>query len=255
MEQYVQKYLTYIEPNTTAVGRVTWLLKDHFSKSDEIPRSQLVYFFDELSKIIINWIGKGEDERLKRFSNELERVLQSDAELNFPVQTLSKKQKFGANLAFIQDMINIYLDNDLEIKDYQHILMSGKVEDRLRRVLTTFYEKARPLNSFNLYEEVYSTMNEETSSITEEIRKLIQRDINRLIEYKLIRRIQLNSRRHLYELTPRAHHLKDEITRRQSQEEVMPLNYQETMTPIAATLPAPFIPAYSPSFSELEITT
>jgi Fe2+ or Zn2+ uptake regulation protein len=208
--------IRYVPSGTESVAQQLWsLLPALQHDATTLGRTEMVYAINEISKSVINWIGKGQEEQLRSFSKELDRFLSSDAEMDDPLLGLSQKRKFGANLAFLLELANVYQHSDLELKDYHLLMMEDKVSRRLRKVLLAFFQGNRWLNTAELSRIAFDTAQQSADMISERERKQVQRDLQILMKQGLIQRIALSEKKHVYEATPRAFAYKTEIMQRE----------------------------------------
>jgi hypothetical protein len=182
---------------------INLLVSEYSSDSNRyIPKTIEYGFFEEFSKIIIEWIGKGDEKALQQSFNAIREVIRSDDEFVSPFAGTSSKRRFGAQLQMMSDFIETYLRSDLHIKDHQRIMGSGRKEKRLRILLTELFKiegtfEPEMLSSKDIYESVS--------------RKTIERDLNDLTDWLLVRKIRLSAKKICYELTAKAYYLKDKV--------------------------------------------
>ena len=216
MDTVPSSTLTYLQSETEPVAQQLWsLFPALVQEGRDLTRSHMVYAINEISKTVLNWIGKGHDGQLNIFAHELDRFLSADAELDDPLAGVTQKRKFGANLAFLLELINVYRHSDLELKDYHLLLLEDKVANRLRKVLMVFFHQDRRLNTADIYRIVYGSAHGSTEMVSEPDRKRIQRDLEKLMENGLIQRIPLSPKKFVYEATPRAFAYKNDILQRE----------------------------------------
>jgi hypothetical protein len=206
----------YVNSGTEPISRQLWSLRPNLSEAaPTLGRSQMNYALNEISKSILNWIGKGQDEKLRAFGEDMDYFLSLDQELDDPLFGVSLKRRFGASLASLLELINVYRYSDLEIKDYHLLMLESKVSNRLRKVLLAFFQSDHRLNIRELYYLVYIKGSEVPESLSEQQRKFMQRDLDILIRYALIQKVVISPKKIVYETSPRANAYRNDIMHRE----------------------------------------
>lgn len=178
-------------------------------------------FINEYMKCILNWIGMGDTLNIKETFNSINEVLRSDSELISGEETSSKK-RFGLQLHTLNQMLEVYLHTDLESKSYLKLMNLDKKNLRIRTLFHLLFEKGRSVSLNEL--EFFSLYKENDIS-----KKTIERDLDELIELKLLRKLFISDRKIIYELTPNAFYWKDKIEKPVIQTENINKSFTKTI--------------------------
>lgn len=178
------------------------LIVEQYRQQDYIPKSIEYGFFEEFYTCLLDWVGLGQDQNIQKALEGVNKVITSDNDFASPFAGSSSKRRFGAQLNFMSEFMEVYLRSDLQIKDEYRLKGQGKSSKRLRHLLwiTLNGEDFFDLDSLVVSAaSIYDGMN----------RKTIERDLQKLVELSLVRKRTNSSRSFFYELTNRAYQFRE----------------------------------------------
>lgn len=180
------------------------------AKEDDkkVLKSQELFFYEEMSKTLLNWIGKGETRNINELYNILDNILLEDDELSQVMFKLNLRERIGAQLIMFSELIATFLSADLASKDNDVIFNNSKAHIKLREILVIFFIKNRTLNRSDVTEILKQKGDYQTT-------RTLQRDLDKLVEINFLNKRQKNSKIISYALSARAYHYKDKIMQMQ----------------------------------------
>ncbi len=191
-----------LDGTPAAVTNAVSLIVEEYERSAYLPKSIEYGFFEEFFKNIIDWIGKGQEKDLLEMFTSIKATIDSDDEFISPFAGTSGKRRFGAQLNFVRDFIEIYLRSDMASKDEQYLKDDSKKAKRLRLLLCDMYRQDGPITVSSLQHiELYEELNAKTP----------ERDLTQLVEWGFLRKKAASPKKIFYELTSKAHFFRARI--------------------------------------------
>jgi hypothetical protein len=197
-----------IDGTPDSVLRAIDLLIAELLKPDTnyLPKSIEYGFFEEFSKCLINWMGKGEFGHLKAIYEEIRQRIKMDDAFISPFSGGSSKKRFGAYLNILNDMIEVYLRSDMELKDSLSIMGFKANQVRQRKLLSALYAYQQPVfTKSEVRERVFRELYGDLTS------KQLERDLDELAEVDFLRKEYESPRSINYRLTPKAYYWRTKI--------------------------------------------
>jgi hypothetical protein len=189
---------------------------------DYLPKSIEYGFFEEFYKCLINWMTRGEFDHLKLTYTTLKEKIRTDDAFVSPFAGSSSKRRFGASLNVLNEIIEVYLRSDLEIKDVIRILGTKKNQKRHREVLAQLYELQHkaPIT--------VASVNELPEYGRQDV-KQTSRDLDDLEKMGFLLKEKLSSKNIQYRLTLRAFRVKEKIEKKIAEDKL-----KEVAVPVSA---------------------
>lgn len=147
---------------------------------NKLPRQTYQHYFDEIGIVILNWMGRGENESIQKTLESLTHGVFSYAGMK-QLPELTIKQRIGLQLRVICAQMTLYLKVKNSIR-YNAMLLGSRYEVS-RAVLHVLYEKANVSDGFGFKVEMldYKTILEEVNALLPGGRKTTIQNINHLL--------------------------------------------------------------------------
>jgi DNA-binding HxlR family transcriptional regulator len=178
------------------------LIVNELKSEDYLPRTIEYNFLEEFYKCLIDWMSKGEVKQIEKVYQHIKSMIKNDHDFRSPFEGSTSKKRFGAHLNMLMEIAEVYLRTDFESKDTANILGNSSSTKKLRLLLSKFYIQNRfvtikDIQQFPAYKGIET--------------RTIQRQLDKLAEWDLIRKNYNSAKKISYELTPKGYYLKEKI--------------------------------------------
>lgn len=177
------------------------LIINEFKSERQISKSVEFGFFEEFSKCLLNWVGKGEANEIRKSYNEFKQVIYENSELGNAFIGTDSIKRVGILLSTLVDIMEVYLRSDLEAKDLLFIMGSTKKQGNLRKLLHELFQLNRP----------FAISDIDGLKIGIERKTLVRYIENDLINSGFVKKIYLSPKKIIYELTSKSFYFKEKI--------------------------------------------
>ena len=137
-------------------------LKEATGEDANLSGDPVSFFFDEVTRIVLDWMATGEIEQVRELLSHIRDVLNDEAEDIYCLDSLSPNNQLTVRLQSLGEFMTIYLKTS-NLSKYMGLLV-GKRRDAWRKALKWIYEYDQPVRANDLLENGLFTSNSTASN-------------------------------------------------------------------------------------------